>query len=240
MKKIIILITILLMAILTTLQPAYANPPTISGPDVVFKQASSIITINDIILLYEMPNHYIMVGNDEYTGNGATVGTYNVSIIATDGINDIIKPIKVKVLSNLGDVTLVGDGNIYVRPDQVLNFDKIRRTLTNVNHIHISVGTGYQIITDTYTGNESTPGVYNYAFKLVSASGNIQNVQIKIYVSDDFTQFVHDEIIPADPSPIDNMLGGAWSFILDGIFIVGIVIVVYFVWKLFIKKKKVI
>ena len=161
MRKTIYIVVLFICTILMTIIPAHAVDDNINGPDIVFKQSTSIITINDILLLYQSDGRFISVSEDGYTGNGATVGVYNVVLSATDGISTITRTIQVKVLNEIGDVTLVGNGDIYVRPDQVLDFTAIRTVLRNVGYISTTVGTGYQLIVDESTWNESNVAVYD-------------------------------------------------------------------------------
>lgn len=230
-----------MMSIIAASRPVFASGTVINGPDVVFKQASSIVTINDIILLYQSDGRFISATEDGYTGNGASVGTYDVTIVASDGITEITKNIQVKVLLDIGNVTLVANnGDIYLRQDQVLNFTDIRNILRNIGRVAIPVGTGYQILVDDYTGNETEVGVYDYSFRLISSSGFIQNVSIKIYVSDDFTQFNTGDIIPGDPNPFDDFFSNAWNFIVELFWIIVMCVAAYFVLKFIFRKKKVV
>lgn len=236
MNKLLGIILILFTSLILMTTPVYAIN-TIDGPDVVFKETSAIVTINDISLLYSSGLGNIYVAEDDYSGNGHIIGQYDVKLEASDGLVTISKTITVKVVSQLGDVTLVGDGHdLYLRTDQVLNFTAIRNILKNTGHIHIPVGTGYQMIVDDYTGHESTPGVYEYGFRLISSSGSIQNVMLDIYVTDDFTAFDPDDIIQADPSPLDGFFKTVvdlfWLVVVFG----GIGFIVYIVIKL--RKKR--
>ncbi len=235
MRKTIYIVVLFICTILMTINPVHSIEPTINGPDIVFKQSTSIITINDILLLYQSDGRFISASEDGYTGNGATVGVYNVVLSATDGISTIHRTIQVKVLSEVGDVTLVGNGDLYVRPDQALDFTKIRTVLRNVGYISTPVGTGYQMLLDQYTGNESTVGVYDYQFRLISSSGYIQNVNIKIYVSEDFTQFNNEDIIPGEPSAFN----GIWKTVSNLFWTFVVMFVAFILVKfIFFRKKK--
>lgn len=236
MRKSISLIVLIICTILFVTKPGYAVGDTIHGPDIVHKQTSSIVTINDIILLYESDGRFVSVAEDGYSGNGARVGTYQVVLAATDGISTINRTIQVKVQNDIGNITLVGDGNIYLRTDQILDFTQIRKVLSNVGYINVSVGSGYSMILDTYTGNESTTGIYDYQFKLISTSGYIQDVAIKIYVSDDFTKFNTEDIIKGDPSPLNGLWKGASELFFTGALIFAAVLIIKFV---FFRKRKV-
>lgn len=234
MKKLILLLVCFLPIFLFA-EPVHAVSNVINGPDTVYKQSSSIVTINDVLLLYSSDGRFVTAAEDNFTGNGATVGTYQVKLAASDGISEIYRFIQINVIQTIGNITLVGDGNIYIRPDQTLDFTQIRTVLRNVGYIQIPVGTGYQILQDEYSGNEAEVGVYDYQFRLISASGHIQNVSIKIYVSDDFTQFNNDDIIPADPGPLTSMWNGISKFIIDILIWGGLILVGYW---FFVKRKK--
>lgn len=239
MKKIFAVLFLVLTMIIATIKPVHAVDSVIHGPDVVFKEVSAIVTIYDILLLYESDGRVLSISNDGYTGNGAVVGSYNVTIAASDGLTEILRTIQVKVLLSIGDVTLVDNlGNIYVRPDQTLDFTKIRNVLRNVNLISISVGTGYQILIDEYTGHETEEGNYNYGFRLISSSGAIQNVSIKIFVTEDFTSFEPGDIIPPDPNPLLAFGSMVWNAILFIITIGILGILLYVGYKVSKKIKK--
>ncbi len=229
MNKVLGIILILFTTVILMTTPVYAIN-SIDGPDVVFKQTTAIVTINDILLLYSSDVGNISVSSDEYSGMGHLPGEYEVELEASDGLLTINRIITVKVVSDLGNVTLVGDAHdLYLRTDQILTFTSIRNILRNTGYIQIPVGTGYQMITDEYTGHESTPGVYDYGFRLISASGSIQNVMIEIYVTDDFTSFDPGDIIEPDPSPFDGFLKGLVDFLWLVGFVAAAVIITIFV-----------
>lgn len=234
MKKIILIIysiTLLLVGLITTSDNVYAvENDVIIGPNVLYKQTTAIVTINDIKLLYDAPGYILSVKTDNYTGNGNKVGNYIVQFEATNGVATITRDIVVKVVLELGNVTLVGDNNFYVRTDQVLNFDSIKETLRNINYIQMPVGTAQQMINDTYTGKEAITGVYDFSFRLISPSGVIQTVETKIYVADDFTNFTPIQNIPKEEKK-------SGSFFESLAIVIAVIIVISIVIKFAFKTK---
>lgn len=241
MKKLISLVFLMLSLVLISTPVHASDSMSINGPDMVFKQSDAIVTIHDILLLYEAPGAYLTFdeSRDGFTGNGANNGIYDVTLIASNGLTEIERTIQIKVITYIGNITLVTDsGNIYVRPDQILTFSDIRNVLKNIGIINIPAGTGYQIIKDDYSGNESTLGFYDYKFRLISPSGAIQNVSIKIFVTDDFTSFNPDDIIQPEPSPLTNTLSSISSYLIGTVSFIGLLVIGYFAIKSISKIKK--
>lgn len=214
MKKLIMIIAAFLL-ILFTATPLYAAD-TIQGPDVIYKQKTSLVTMNDILSLYSSYGNMITVEVDGYTGNGATVGTYTVDLVATDGLNDTgFKTIEVRVVETFGNnkINVITDnGNLYVKSDVGLTHKEIIEALATVDLIYYSsLTSSAYLIRDDYSEKYQTPGYYPFHFRIIDTSGFDKTYQLFIYVTeagslshgaidmngpDEFGQFISTWVIP--------------------------------------------
>lgn len=232
MKKLLILL-VFLSVLLMIPKEVYALEQ-IPGPNVIYKEKTKILTINDILKVYEIENYTLSVVEDKFTGKGNVMGSYPVIIQATNGVETLTKTIQVRVIESLPLITILGDLNIYVRPDVVLTATDIRTALRNSGQITIPLGSAFEIVSDTYTGNESTNGVYTYDFRILSPSGTIQSIEAKIYVSEELSNFV-----VIDTPKSSNNFGSKFTELLSNILLFGFIGVVgFFVIKVVTKAKR--
>lgn len=223
MKKLIILVGLFLGLFITSID-AFAFTP-IMGPDVIYKSRSSMVTISDVVSLYSSYGNVITTSVDGYTGNGATLGTYEVILKSNDGINDIAtKTVQIHVVESFGTAKiklLTDNGNIYTHSNQVLTHQEIIHALALLDLIyyHPDTTTPY-LIKDDYTQNASNPGYYQFQFRLIDLSGFDNNYQIIIYVSD--TNSLLPEKIDMGGGG-SNWISGFFSqWVIPGLVIYGI------------------
>src|SRR5690554_1940448 len=137
MKK---LISLMLLFLFLLLKPEVHAVDMIMGPNTIYKPVTSMVTLQDITELYTSYGKVITVEADNFTGNGATPGTYEVSLVANDGINNVAsKNIQVIVV----DVTITpkvkiitDSGNLYVTNTVALTHQEIINTLAAVDLIY--------------------------------------------------------------------------------------------------------
>lgn len=225
MKKLISLMVLFLFLLLRA-TPAYAVE-LIMGPDLIYKPTTSMVTVNDILDLYTSYGKVITVDLDGYTGNGATPGTYEISLVANDGINDVAtKNIQVTVVeSNVSPkIKVVTDtGNIYVSNAVPITHQEIINSLASIGLIHYDkTTTSAYLLKDDYTQNSEMPGYYQFQFRLIDLSGLDNTYQILIYVSDS-NQLIHQPINMGSNSNFIDDFGG---WIILGI--VGVVLYNFF------------
>ena len=143
MKKIILIMFILLSILVVTTTPVFAVGD-ILGPDIVYKDANEIVSINDITSLYTASEAVVIAHQDGFTGKGNIVGEHEIILKATDGLLDKFKTITVKVTYNkIPDIddknlfSLVGkttSSNSYLfvtLQDKSIDLEDIRDTLIN-------------------------------------------------------------------------------------------------------------
>ena len=196
----------------------------IMGPTTVYKPITSLVTVNDILNLYSSYGNVIRASEDNYTGFGATVGTYRIVLTANDGLNDVAsKNIDVVVVDSTvsSKIKVVTDnGNIYVNANDPITHSQIILSLAALDLIYYNPQTSSPyLLKDDYTQNSATPGYYQFQFRLVDLSGLDNTYQILIFVSDTQTLM---------PTPIDMGGGGSMSF-WDIAFLAIIGFVVYVV-----------
>lgn len=232
MKKLILIITVfLLLTFIAT--PTYAASSQIVGPEVVYKQKDSLVTITDIVNLYSSYGNHVSLKYDGYTGYGATIGSYEVTLSVSDGLNEIgQRAVQIYVVDSFGTnkIRFITDTkSIYTMKDQTLYPREIVIALATVNLIQYSsqTSTAY-LIKDDYSSNASTPGYYQFNFRVIDVSGFDKTFQSFIYVS-------ADNLLPID-GQIDmgtsggSFISGTFEFVTNNwlLILIGIGILLYF------------
>lgn len=234
MKKIAVLV-LLALSILTTSMTTYAISTEIVGPDVITKQANSILTITDILSLYRSEIGSIILSEDNYTGYGNILGLHTISLYASNGEIAATKHIEIYVVSELGNVQCVTDyKDIHLKTTQILTPAAIVYVLQNTGYIEITSSTQMMILSNTYTENSDVAGQYLFEFRLVNSAGLDQTYSSQIFISDSNNLFVSDIVFVPEPSIIVS----AFDFILDVIIFVVLVVLVVWGVKKFKKKRK--
>lgn len=186
MKKMVFFITLLLF--LVGLAPVKAGASSadlrIDGPSKITKEQYSILTMSEILNLYSSPLGDVTIIADNFTGNGAVIGTYSIELYASRFSESVTKEIEIEVIKSIGfGVKAVTDGkHLHVNT----NF---KLSPTNILHIHDKVGllrlndtTQVGIITDKYSENYNKPGTYQYEYRIMDATGLDMTVLIYIHV----------------------------------------------------------
>ncbi len=220
MKKLALLL-ILFSLIFFTPQQVHASGASIIGPDTIHKQSNAILTMGDIVEMYSSSLGIIQVMEDGYTGKGNILGTHLITLFATNGTDHAYKTISVIVIPELGPVKAVGDSkNIYLRTTQVLAPDQIVRVLEKTGHITITSTTQMMTLTNTYSGNEETPGQYLFEFRLVNSAGLDMIYSSIIRVSSDSTPFIPDIVFTPAGRNASQVLTSIITFgLIAGIFL---------------------
>jgi hypothetical protein len=106
-------------------------------------------------------------------------------------------------MQTLGDVIAVTDDDvIYIYKDKTLTNNEIISTFINAKQLLIGSNTSVSIITNQYTANPNTPGIYLFEFKLTSTNGSEQTYTTYIKVSPE------DQLVP----DVDLILNDDKSF----------------------------
>jgi len=228
---------IVLLTLITGLSmKVNASSTDIIGADVIHKQSNQILTMTDILGMYSSSLGAVIMIEDNYTGYGNILGSYDIMLYATDGVTAVTKTATVIVVANLGNVQAVTDyKNIHVRTDQNLTSSEIVYVLQNTGYVDITATTQMAIIEDTYHGNEETPGAYTFEFRLVNSAGLDMIYSSQIIVSDDGIDFVPDYTFEAPPGLLDIIWAGFVKTVRDWWLVFAII--GGFIWFLRYKKK---
>jgi len=198
--SLIIFLSLLLFSIKAPI--SYATTDTITGPEIVFKQADKILTITQILALYESELGEVSVESDDYTGNGDVPGNYAVTL----GVEDETKTISINVRQTIGPVIAVtvtdGDYQVILHKNTVLTANEIIDVLINVQMIVVTSSTQITVLTNTYQDNATAPGTYSFEFYLATISGLEETYLITLKVND--TETLVPDIVLEDDPPDDT------------------------------------
>jgi hypothetical protein len=233
MKKILVLV--LLFISVASFQVTYASSTGIIGPEVIHKQSNKILTTSDILSMYSSSLGGVTIAEDGYTGYGNILGSYYLSLYASDGEDIQTKQVEVRVISTLGNVTAVSDFNkIHLTTEQLLSPSEIVYVLEKTEYLEITATTQMVILNNTYTDNRETPGTYLFEFRLVNSAGLDQIYLAHLIVSDERDQFVPDVTFEAPPGIFSNIGKQIWNLIQIIVVVVAVIITV----KILKKRKK--
>lgn len=163
-----------------------SGTPKINGPNLIQKEQFQVLTLSDILALYSSNIGGVSIQDDGYTGNGASIGIYEIELIASDGTNQVIKTIEIEVLSVIGyKVRAVTDQvNIHISkanklsPIDIVNVHNKTRVLT------LNSTSQIEVLSDDYTENYNTAGTYLFEYRIMDASGLDKTVSSYITVYD--------------------------------------------------------
>lgn len=236
MKKVIALL--LLFTIANLKLNLKASSAVIYGPSVIHKQVDSILTMSDILALYQSELGPVTVSIDEYTGNGNVISSYALQLFATDGTSIATKNVVIYVINNLGKVKAVTDyKNIHMTLTQAqeMTLAEIPRIVSRTGYFTLITGAQMAIISDTFTAGKSTPGMYQFEFRIVDQTGYDETFLSNVYVYDSSSMIDPDVVYGGPSNSMDGIAAVFRTFI--GFFALGLGIA--FLYKLS-KKKKVI
>ncbi len=173
------------------------DAPTITAPETVTMSYQLRTKISDIIKNHVSVQDTIdqapvlTVTQDEYTGNERRIGTYNVTVEATDSAhNTVSKSFTITVTDDIAPVIYLNSYVIDVTSS--VNLSKI--DFENIAYEVIVLGKSKKytskVLLDTYTGHENEPGTYTYKMLFTSEDGEeiekefIVNVGDNLYIID--------------------------------------------------------
>lgn len=236
MKKLIALLLVFTIANLKL--NLKASSAVIYGPSVIHKQSSSILTMSDILALYQCELGPVTVSIDEYTGNGNVVSTYALQLYASDGTSIATKDIQIIVIASLGNVKAVTDyKNIHLTLTQAqeMTLAEIPKIVARTGYFNLIQGAQMAIISDTFTAGKSTPGIYQFEYRIVDQTGYDETFLSNVYVYDSSSMIDPDVVYGGEPNSLDGFARTLQTII----YMVGLGIGISFIYKLS-KKNKVI
>lgn len=174
-----------------------ANEPNeIHGPDIIYKQSTSVLLINDIVALYSVDGESVDLIYDNYTGNGDVPGIYQIRL--QYGSTTKTAEIEVKNVIHSKVIAVSKMGNEYSihvnRKDKLSNADLVK-VLERVGLYQVASNDQVLKLTDTYTENYNSPGVYLFEIQVVNANGSSDTYQTKVVVSRDHKINLDGEVI---------------------------------------------
>lgn len=186
MKKTIFIILLIFSFFIIKNPNVKGTNDKIVGPDIIYKQTTSVLLMNDIINLYSYNGDSVNLLSDQYTGNGDVVGVYEFVISA--GGQTETKYIEVKSVIHSKIVAVSKSGNnytIHIQKNNKLNDSDIVKILERIGLYQVLSNDQVLKLSDTYSENYNSPGLYVFEFNIVNANGNSNVYSTKIIVQRD-------------------------------------------------------
>lgn len=207
MKKLTVL-ALLILSIVSLSGISARASSTVIGPSTIHKGKNAILTTSDILGFYTSNLGTVSISIDNYTGNGNRIGTYDMEIYATDGVEIVAKNIEIVVVESLpSNIKAIGDSkDLYINNSSKIDWHDIRQSLLITDYINITSTTQVYILNDGYSESYQTPGTYLYDFRLIDASGYDNSFTIKIIVKDTQVMPEPDYVFEPEPSFFDSIV----------------------------------
>lgn len=230
-KAFTLLLAILLISVIAS-KTTYASSSSIIGPEIVYKDTLSILTIDQILEFYKTDsNEKVTVLKDNYTGFGDIPGVYNIQLItdvSTYSVNVHViqnlypidsktkKPILYAITKTNGVYTL------YLTKENIITPQQVSQIAVSLDLLRIPSTTQVYITTNQYKNNETTPGKYMIEFRAVDRNGNQQFADFDIVVLN-YESLNPDFVIGDDSVSFKNIL----IYSLSSLIIITILILVF-------------
>lgn len=210
--------------------------PVFSGPTVLTKPNTSILTVNEIKSQLTATDAkegnktaQITVFEDNYTGNGNKVGNYTITFQVSDSKgNRATHVVTISVQDNLPPVWYIQDGvSFKIVPPATLTRQQIINLLVATNQLNINATTQINFLVDEYQGNEKTPGVYVVSIGYSDTAGNEGVHTLAITVLDD--EQTTPIVVNPEPTITDkviNFVKSPFGIVLGIVAVIGIVALV--------------
>lgn len=228
MKKFLILFLSLFSLGGTGITASAESGIEIKGPNLIQKEQYQILTLSDILAFYTSDSQ-IMIKEDNYSGNGAILGSHSIILKAYNDTESTEKEITIEVIQSIGyAVRAVTDKkDLHIAKTNTLKQADIVQVHARTGVFQLNQTSQASILTDNYSANASTPGVYLFEYRLMDASG------LDIVVSCNITVYDSERIetpiikIPKETSGFDL----AKQVLVNAVSVVIILFLGYFVFK---------
>lgn len=127
----------------------------------------------------------IVIENDPYTGNETTLGTYAVSLTASDYSGNQASFILNIVVQDQVKPIITGPDEVRTNINDLASIDSLIQNHYSFSDGYDGVITTYTLNTDAYTNSMNQLGSYQVKFSIEDASGNNTSKTITIEVFDD-------------------------------------------------------
>lgn len=208
-KRILLTITILIGSLGVNASFLEASTPDIVGPSIIQKEKYQVLTLADILGLYSSDVGFVLIEEDNYTGNGATIGIYELKLKASNLETEVKRTIEIQVVETLGfKVRAVTDYvNIHIAKSNKLTAIEIAKIHSNTGVFNINHTSQYQILTDNYSESYNVAGKYLFEYRVMDATGfdRVISSYITVYDSE---RIENNPIIIIQPrkSIFDNLI----------------------------------
>lgn len=212
--------------------------PIFDAPTEILKNASETLTLSDIKKLVKVNDgidgnitNNIQLVSDEYTGHGDKKGTYKIAFSCKDSSNnETIHEITIKVIDNIPPVFYVDNYFINTSTLNTLTNEQIVSLLVASKQIVNDSSTVVRCVSNEYVGHESEVGTYEIRYKVRSASGVEDTIEVAVVVSDNENNPNENDIIVEEKTFLqqvkefmlkDFWFGwNMWIWVLIGLFVV--------------------
>ena len=181
--------------------------PTIDAPSSITlgyqvrKPVSDIISDSVVYQDYIDPNPTLFIEENTYSGNENKIGDYYIKIRVTDASNNsTYKTINITVEDTIKPVIYIDLGVIETLSSVVLRVEDVSNILYKSGELKKLNNYKVEVIKDTYTGHETTPGEYALRLRYTSNSESLDKTfKIKVtsdsYKVDTYTPKIDNKII---------------------------------------------
>lgn len=190
----------------------------IIGPDLIQKEQYQILTLSDILSFYSSTSGGVSITEDNYTGNGAILGTHSLELGISGTQNR--RTINIQVVDQIGySVRAVTDlKDIHVAKNVKLNPQDFVQIHSRTGLFRLNHTSQMSILSNKYTGNETTPGVYLIEYRIMDASGLDQVISFNTTVYDSERLETPIIVIPKEPGFFDQISSGIQTIISIAVF----------------------
>lgn len=196
--------------------------PVFSGPASILKGKSEVLTVDDIKDMLTANDFIdgeveITVKEDNYSGKGNRVGTYNVIFQAKDSAGNVgLHEVEITVSDDIPPVFYVDNYFITVEQSLMLTREDIIAILQASGQLNIQSTTNIQFVLNEYEGNETIVGIYGITVKASSVDGSGQIFNLAVQVVEDEEGTV---VRPDDPwyKQIASWFVKAWDWLKEPI-----------------------
>lgn len=162
--------------------------PTIVGPAEVKSGYSNPKTISQILSMYYVKDNAdadiaLQVENDNYTANRNKLGSYKMTLVATDkSKNSISRDITINVVDDAAPV-LTAPAKIYKNTATILTVSDIEKYVSAYDEIDGDLAA--TIKDDQFTGYGNKEGTYQVIFSAKDKAGNASSKTVEVVVTAD-------------------------------------------------------
>lgn len=210
--------------------------PEIDGYHKIVKSGQDILTAQDILMTLTATDNIdgditnqILIYEDNYTGNGGIVGTYNITYRVIDSAANVSDHVvEIQVRNDIPTILYIDDIMLELGKDEIMTNADIEWLLTSMGDLDPYSEYHLQVIKDEYSGNETVAGTYDYFVRFVSNTGEEvqRNLIIRVMYTVPMEEFPAAErpnwfienVAWIVPSVVAIVAGGAltWKFVLRG------------------------